>query len=224
MSQHLIIFGRIPDMSIPAKTGLGKEIDNEMKARKIGHDCTIKTCNDFSEISPKIQKYFCYGGENCDKKIIEKFKKQFPTYIFFPQHNSAIKDVSGMQDAFEYVHNKQNNNHDKNISDETHKIILIGTDIIGLNTEIVLDCFEALYHFDSCIVPVEDLGYGAIGISKNIDIISEIKNFNSRTHGYNLIQETQELCTKKNISLFIHPQTCFDIDVKEDVMRAKFLL
>ena len=218
MTTHLIIFGRIPDMDIPAKTGLGKEIGDEMKARKIGHDLTLETLEKFSDtnFSRKfLKKYFCYGGEYSEGNAnLSSLQEKFPEYTFFPQENSAQKDVRGIQEAFEKIISENS---------EPFKIILVGTDIIGLNSEIVEDCFDSLSYFDACIVPVEDLGYGLVGISKNIDIISDIKNFDSRTEGYNLVQETEDLCTRKNISLFVHPTTCFDIDTKADAERTGLL-
>ena len=227
MNTHLIIFGRIPDMNIPAKTGLGKEIGDEMKARKIGHDLTLEMLEKISdEKFPKkfLKKYFCYGAprlrsgtaeeDSVGNANLRSLREKFSEYIFFPQENSETKDVRGIHEAFQEI-----------ISGETEKfkIILVGTDIIGLTPEIIEDCFDALSHFDACIVPVEDLGYGLVGISRNIDIISDIKNFDSRTENYNLVQETEDLCTRKDISLFVHPTTCFDIDTKEDAERAGLL-
>lgn len=236
--KHLIVFGRIPDMNIPAKTRLGKEIGDEMKARKIGHDLTKKTLEKFSgEFSgvKNVKKYFCYGGvpqlrsgttneDSVEAITHRQLQEEFSDYIFFPQPDSDKKDVRGIHEAFQKIILEENSvPRLRSGSSEPFKIILVGTDIMGLTPEIIADCFDALSHFDACIVPVEDLGYGLVGISKNIDIISEITNFDSRTDGYNLVQETKELCTKKNISLFVHPQTCYDIDTEEDAKRAGLL-
>lgn len=221
MTSSLIIFGRIPDMNIPAKTGLGKEINNEIAARKIGHDLTTQTLETCKNLPYK--KYFCYGGEQYleQKTVLNNFitlQNKYTNYQFFSQNNSEKSDVMGIQDAFNTI--LRNNNVANNTP---NKIIIIGTDIIGLDHTVIEECFYALETYDACIVPVEDKGYGLIGISKNIDIVSEIKNFNSRTKGYNLVQETKELCRAKNISLFVNPKTCFDIDTQYDAKRANLL-
>lgn len=205
---HLVVFGRLPHSSLPAKTRLGKEIDDEKKARDIGHSLTRNTLNHFKNYDG--EKYFCYGG-SIPKTDFEEIKNQFFQYHFFSQ--SKGKDVRGIQEAFEYIFEKDKNAH----------ILLVGTDIIGLDTDIIQTCFSALQEYDACIVPVEDNGYGLVGVSKNIDIISEIKNFQSRSEGYHLVQETKNLCFKKNISLYIHSNICFDIDTYSDALRAGLL-
>ena len=72
-----------------------------------------------------------------------------------------------------------------------------------------LDLFETLQYFDISIQPMEDNGYGAIGMSKMADVFSDIKNFSSHSSGYNLAQETEELCTKqKTLTLLCIQKNC----------------
>ena len=143
--------------------------------------------------------------------LVQKLEQNYTAYTFFAQPEG--KDVRGIQEAFTHIF----------ATDPQAHIVLIGTDIMELDTTIVQNCFTALREYDACIVPVEDNGYGLIGVCKNIDIISGIKNFESRSEGYNLVQETKELCEKNNYSLFVHPHSCFDIDTKEDAVRAGLL-
>ena len=79
--------------------------------------------------------------------------------------------------------------------------------------------FNTLDRVDVCIQPLEDKGYGAIGMRKSVDLFSEIKNFRSHSDQYNLIQETKQLCQNKNISLHIAPEELFDIDNEKDLRR-----
>lgn len=210
MSTHLIIFGRLPDLSIPAKTRLGKEIGDMEKARNIGHFLTENTLHQF-ETFP-AEKYFCYGGmDSVETRCIVSLQEKYSAYTFFPQPQE--KDVRGIQEAFSHIFS----------IDPSAHVVLMGTDIMGLDTNIVQNCFTALREYDACIVPVEDKGYGLVGVSKNIDIISDIKNFESRSEGYDLVQETKDICDKNRYSLFVHPETCFDIDTKDDALRAGLL-
>lgn len=201
MENTLIIFGRLPLDHLPAKTRLGKEMNDEFVARKIGHDLTVSTLTKYRDI--RCEKIFCYGGEAQTEEEFLACTKKFSEYTFIAQEKN--KDVRGLKEAFERSPGKRK--------------ICIGTDIIGITTEDIEDGFEILHHADIMIVPLEDKGYGLVGMSGNFDIFTDIKNFNSHTDGYDLIRETEVLCEKKNISLFISPKICFDIDTLEDYER-----
>lgn len=203
MNNTLIVFGRLPFDHISAKTRLGKEMNNASKARSIGHSLTLQTLKNFSHLS--CTKIFCYGGEEKNNTQLQNFQEKFSSYQCIRQAKN--KDVRAMKEAFE------------NTSGE--RKILIGTDIIGITPEDIKDCFEILHHYDVVIIPLEDKGYGLVGMSGNFDIFTEIQNFESRTQGYNLIQETQILCEQKNFSLFIFPKIYFDIDTLEEYERIE---
>lgn len=204
----IIVFGRIPLARIPAKTRLGAQLGNTQLAREMGHFLTRKTLSDFSAkhfSDFRGKRYFCFGGEEyIGDEEREDIISEFSEWNFFPQEQG--KDVRGMKDAFEHVFSQ---GHDR--------VVLIGTDIVGLDGERLLSLLESLRHFDVCLQPLEDDGYGAIGMRRCVDLFSTIENFTSHSEGYHLIRETEQLCTRQQCSLFVHPDVLFDIDHRADV-------
>lgn len=59
--------------------------------------------------------------------------------------------------------------------DKFEEVVLIGSDLRGLSSDLILDAFNALENSDCVITPTIDGGYGLIGMREKIDLFSDIK-------------------------------------------------
>ena len=106
----------------------------------------------------------------------------------------------------------------KKLSKKYKKIIIVGSDIPLINKQTITNTFKKLETSNIVISPTEDNGYGLIAANNYYDLYSDITNWESRSEGYNLIDETKNIIQQKNLTLHENPQV-FDIDYIEDVQK-----
>ena len=90
------------------------------------------------------------------------------------------------------------------------KIVIIGTDIYDLNSEIIEEAFAKLEKSDFVIGPAEDGGYYLLGMKS----MSKEIFFNKKWGTNSVLKDTLNNLSHKNVELL---QTKNDIDVYEDL-------
>lgn len=191
----LIIFLRSPKLG-KVKTRIATSIGNE-KALAVYNELVTHTFNIIADL-------------NCTK------------YLFF-----ADESISGLNVGFDYqIQFQQGDNIGERMKnsfaycfDRGYKnVVLIGSDIYEITSEIIVEAFEKLKSSDCVIGPAEDGGYYLLGLTKNYPVLFEdIEWSTDRT----LIQ-TIEILEKEKLSY--HTQiTLNDVDTLEDILRYRKL-
>lgn len=92
------------------------------------------------------------------------------------------------------------------------RVLLIGTDIPGITSDILKEAFQSLEKYDAVVNPTEDGGYYLIGLKEARDDIWDVPHYGSNT----VLQDT--LCRLEEAGLQVFTgQECRDIDTKEDM-------
>lgn len=91
------------------------------------------------------------------------------------------------------------------------KVVLVGTDIPDLQTDHLLEAFEALDQKDLVLGPSRDGGYWLVGLKYPVDMFHNIKWGTE-----NVLKDTLALAATKNISWHLL-ETLNDIDTPEDL-------
>ncbi|MCP3927344.1 MAG: glycosyltransferase [Desulfobacterales bacterium] len=140
---------------------------------------------------------YCHPPDKKDV-ISELFDNK---YIIFPQKGDDIgqKMFNAFTETFE-------NNFDK--------VVLIGTDIPEIKSNIIEQSFNMLDQYDSVIGPSEDGGYYLIGFGKDTLEQSAFENIDWSTSS--VFEETSEIIKSKNKSYFLLPKLN-DIDTIDDL-------
>ncbi len=98
---------------------------------------------------------------------------------------------------------------------EYDRIILIGSDLVDLESSIIEKCFSVLDSKDMVICPTEDGGYGLIGMKKLYDVFSGIEYSNQDVY-----RKTLEKAESLGIDVS-SPYTLSDVDIPIDLVKAE---
>ena len=184
----LIIFTRNPELG-KCKTRLAKVIGNQ-NALDIYKYLLQHTANISQKVNADIYVFY---SENINSDDL------WDNNFFIKKLQSGNDLGERMQNAFEEVFNY---NHEK--------AIIIGSDLLDLNENIVEDAFKKLDNHDISIGPAEDGGYYLLGMKQSHSEVFKIKNWGTDTV-YN-----QTLSKLNNKSVYVL-KTLNDIDNVEDL-------
>ena len=184
----LIIFTRNPELG-KCKTRLAKGIGNQ-NALDIYKYLLQHTANISQKVNADIYVFY---SENINSDDL------WDNNFFIKKLQSGNDLGERMQNAFEEVFNY---NHEK--------AIIIGSDLLDLNENIVEDAFKKLDNHDISIGPAEDGGYYLLGMKQSHSEVFKIKNWGTDTV-YN-----QTLSKLNNKSVYVL-KTLNDIDNVEDL-------
>ena len=95
-----------------------------------------------------------------------------------------------------------------------NRIILMGSDIPSLTTQIVSDCFRKLLNKPVCIGPSADSGYYLIGFQKTSFLPGVFRNISWSSN--NVLDATLAVIRRAELNLHIAP-TLLDIDTRDDL-------
>ena len=97
-----------------------------------------------------------------------------------------------------------------------HKVIIIGSDCLQLNTTIVKEAFACLDQDDTVIGPAKDGGYYLLGMKKMLPFLFENKVWSTATVYENTLQDMQ----RHQLSTGILP-VLNDVDTEADWVESK---
>lgn len=120
-------------------------------------------------------------------------------------HNPQVKGSLGrrMKDA---IYNELESND---------RVILIGSDLVGIDDALIQSAYEALDDYDIVIAPVADGGYGLVGMNRECDIFTGIEY--STPH---VLTDTLDLAEEKGYRVKVLKEI-LDIDEFDDLVRAE---
>lgn len=95
------------------------------------------------------------------------------------------------------------------------KVILIGSDIVGLTPKLIDRAYKALDTHDIVITPTLDGGYGLIGMRKPCDVFSDM-----RFSQDDVARNTVKFARERGYSITMEG-TLLDIDTFDDALRAE---
>lgn len=94
-------------------------------------------------------------------------------------------------------------------------VVLVGSDLLGLNAKYIENAFKALENNDLVLGPTEDGGYGLVGMNKPLDVFSNISY--SQTDVLEMtLKKAKDLGAKAYLLEVIR-----DIDTPEDLVREE---
>ena len=93
------------------------------------------------------------------------------------------------------------------------RVVLLGTDIPQLRTEMLEEAFDAFMENDLVIGPSTDGGYWLMGLNRPVNLFQGL-NWGSKT----VLEQTISLAKRHNLK-FHRLETLSDIDTVEDVTR-----
>lgn len=147
-------------------------------------------------------------------KIIEETK--VPTVIYFDGEAEDIEFLRGIkkQQTGDGLGERMQNAIEVELK-TSEKVLLTGSDLLGISAEFIQDAFRKLDEADVVIAPAADGGYGLIGMKKSHDLFSGIRY--SRDDVFEkTIQKAENL--KLNYAVL---DTVRDIDNLEDLVAAE---
>lgn len=196
--QALVFYSRLPTDDIIGKTRIGKEINDQSLASKLARALITDLLAEYCRgVKDHYDLIFYYKGN------LENYEHDCPVTAFIPQ-------IDGEGLSLKHIHEK--------LLKKYEKVVIVGSDIPGIALSDILASFEALKKNQCVIIPVEDGGYGLIGMNQFYDLYSDVSNWDSRSPGYDLMKETLAIAEKKGIEVKRFDAK-FDIDSCGDVER-----
>lgn len=190
----LIIFARNPELG-KVKNRLAKTIGKE-KALEIYNKLLS---NVYSETKDLKCKKYLFLTERTDSGLFND------TYI------QKIQTGAGLG-------NKMLNAIGKVLEDGNEKVILTGTDIPGLTSEIIIEAFQKLSDHDVVIGPAKDGGYYLIGMKEIMSPVFE----NMKWSNDQVLNITLDRISKMGKSFYLLEELA-DIDTEEDLEEYNIL-
>ena len=190
----LIIFARNPELG-KVKNRLAKTIGKE-KALEIYNKLLS---NVYSETKDLKCKKYLFLTERTDSGLFND------TYI------QKIQTGEGLG-------NKMLNAIGKVLEDGNEKVILTGTDILGLTSEIIIEAFQKLSDHDVVIGPAKDGGYYLIGMNEIMNPVFE----NMKWSNDQVLNITLDRISKMGKSFYLLEELA-DIDTEEDLEEYNIL-
>ena len=221
MKNCLIFYARLPTSDMMGKTRIGKQLQNQNFANQLARALIIDTFNEYYNYSKNNYDFIWYYKGNLEKFNIhnvqtqfiasqKKDNKEYPNIQFIPQISGEL--------SLHHIHKKA--------SEKYKNTIIIGSDIPCISGKNIQEAFHILENSSNkqCVIkPVEDGGYGLIGMNGFYDLYSDIKNWNSGTHGYELFEETKKIAKKIDVNIHAMEKT-FDIDYVEDLKKLSEII
>jgi rSAM/selenodomain-associated transferase 1 len=189
MDKHLIVYAKRP-LPRYAKTRLGKAIGIEASAGIYARLLYRYLFDLMDNLKPDIRIELSVASP----EDVNFFKMAFPEFIVRPQvdGNLGVKMAMSMQQAFE---------------DEAKYVVLTGSDIPGLTSDIVTQAFTYLESHQGVIGPAADGGYYLIGLRS-----SDSHLFTGITWStHNVMIKTEQRAKEHGIKL-MHLPTLVDMD------------
>lgn len=202
-SHALVFYSRLPTHDLRGKTRIGHELNDQRLASSLARALILDMLAEYNPAPNDVYDLiFFYRGD-----ISDWARKD---YYNVSQYIEGTFSGNSVGEGMNYIHQRMIKEYDT--------VSIVGSDIIALNKERLVTCITSLASetYDASIVPVEDGGYGFIGFNKYIDVYTPIANWESRTDGYKLFDETLYLLEKKGQNVYIHEKLC-DIDYLSDV-------
>jgi len=186
----LIIFTRKPELG-KVKTRLAKGVGEE-KALEIYKYLLKHTAETASKVNAEKQVWYTTSIETNDAWDDAIFNK-------YPQPEGDLGDK--MKHAFY-----------ENFKNEFNKVVIVGTDLMDMDTTTIENAFKSLDHNDVVIGPAEDGGYYLLGMRHFIpQVFENIEWSTSR-----VLQQTLSTIKQNSVVLLDEKN---DIDFKEDALR-----
>lgn len=191
----VIVFSKYPEDG-EVKTRLAKTLNNKF-AVKFCKICAEHLFNEVLKISgEKILPYLFYSEESDKEKIKSWTKSKF---LLNSQEGKDIGEK--MFNAFKKVfHNG------------AQKVMIVGTDIPDITSEILYDGLSALNESDIVMGPSADGGYYLLGMK---NLYQEFFT-NVEWSGSKVFEKTLEKIKTQNLSFHLLPELT-DIDTEEDL-------
>lgn len=197
----LVFYSRLPINSVDGKTRIGNEINNQQLASRFNRALINDMLAEYNPfLEDEYDLVFYYDGDLSEFRT--RYKYNIRRYV-----RAFSNDVKvGMT----HIHGR--------MAQEYEKVIIVGSDIPLLTKSVIKNAFAQLGTYKSVMVPVDDGGYGLFGATEYVDIYDKVTNYNSRSEGYNLAEETRVELKKQNISLYNY-DSLFDVDSVADIQR-----
>lgn len=187
---HLIVLAKNPVLG-KVKTRLAATIGKE-KAIKIYQELLRYTCDICSKVNGEKTVFY---SDFIPKKDI------WTAACFNQSLQKGTNLGERMQKAFATIFEKG-----------TNKVVIIGTDCMEINTEIINEAFEKLTHHDIVLGPALDGGYYLLGMNKRHDTLFENINWSTET----VLKETVSAIENQDLSFTFLP-VLNDIDEEKDL-------
>ncbi|WP_215226606.1 TIGR04282 family arsenosugar biosynthesis glycosyltransferase [Echinicola shivajiensis] len=197
MNEHaIIIFQKNPQPG-KVKTRLGEVIGGE-KAAEV-YEYLLNYTHDLVKNYPA--DVFVYFQEEVDKSFLLN-----EHYHLSLQGNGGLSDK--MKQAFAEVLGKG-----------YQKVLIIGSDCMELNTDILDEAFEALNYQDLVVGPAQDGSFYLLGMGTLYDELFEEKSWKDLSDVEDIYADAKQL--KLNLHKL---KTLSDVEVYEDLKSLKGLL
>lgn len=205
----IIIFAKQPSAG-KVKTRLAKST-GEQFAVSFYRLVTEQLMNELRNFS-EFKKYLFFSPESHKNVMRNWFGNGF---IYVKQKGTGLG--LRMKDAFEIV-----------LSEGNDRIIIVGTDVPDLSSDVILNAFSKLELFDVVIGPCTDGGYYLLGMKQSIPEIFEnikwstdtvfkstIKKLDQLNLSYLVLDEFQDIDTEDDLNNWLSKsnKTCFREDI-----------
>lgn len=204
--EAIIIFIKNPQLG-KVKTRLAATV-GDVRALEIYHilmQHTKAVTNDLS-----TEKYLFYSAFVDEQDIWENEK--YHKSLQYEGQDLGMKMAVAFTETFQKNHSK---------------VLIIGSDCLELNQEIIKKGYEQLSHNEVVIGPANDGGYYLIGFNFNrIGVRAEkvLKEFfvDKEWSHERVFQEAIEVCQQQNLGYFELP-TLTDVDEEKDYLKTQHL-
>ncbi|MDZ7935913.1 MAG: TIGR04282 family arsenosugar biosynthesis glycosyltransferase [Emticicia sp.] len=202
----IIVFIKNPVLG-KVKTRLAATVGNE-RALTIYHELMHHTMSVTKHL--EIDKYLFYSDFVDENDIWENDK--FLKSVQFQTHDLGLKMASAFSVAFQNKHKKA---------------LIIGSDCLELNTEIIKEAYSKLSENEVVIGPAFDGGYYLIGfnfeeIGTQCEGVFEKIFLGKEWSHEGVCQEAKDACLALNLKCFELP-TLTDVDEEKDYLKTKHL-
>lgn len=197
-NRAVVFYARLPSSDLVGKTRLGKEIGNQDLASELARNLIFDTWAEYS--SGDWDFIFYYRGD----------LEHFAARDLYPV-TKYVEQLAG-ELSIKHIHSLMLEQYDQ--------VIVVGSDIPLISATTIENCFTQLKSQDLVIVPVEDGGYGLVGMKQFHDIYSDISNWDSRSAGYALCKQTLDIAKNLGLTVHLEPKT-FDIDHLADLQKLQ---
>lgn len=202
----IIVFIKNPVLG-KVKTRLAATVGNE-RALAIYHELMHHTMSVTKQL--EIDKYLFYSDFVDENDIWEN--DRFLKSVQLQTHDLGLKMASAFGIAFQNKH---------------RKTLIIGSDCLELNTEIIKEAYSKLSENEVVIGPAFDGGYYLIGfnfekIETQCERVFEKIFLGKEWSHEGVCQEAQDACLALNLKCF-QLSTLTDVDEEKDYLKTKHL-
>jgi glycosyltransferase A (GT-A) superfamily protein (DUF2064 family) len=194
----VVFYARIPEPDMRGKTRLGRDIRNQDLASSFARAIILDMINTYAPTKHETYDLIWYYSGNAQALPVDIAASLTMTIPQHPYHDLSM----------DIVH--------KELARTYHQVVIVGSDIPKINKSVLKQLIQQLSTHDIIMAPTHDGGYGLIGANGWIDLYHEITNWESRSDGYQLAQDTRALIKKHGYSHF-EAEEVFDIDYQSDV-------